>query len=141
MNVLPITSSPLLTLARQIPGVPDLGGLSGAVQSGATQVAPGTFEKLLAGQLPDGVQPVSLSGLSAGNAVGGGESFATHLIQDTRQLNARASQEVDALVKGEGGSVHNAMIAMEEASVSFQLLVEMRNKVVESLQELMRMQI
>ena len=31
------------------------------------------------------------------------------------------------------------MIAMQEASVAFQLMVQVRNKVVESYQELMRM--
>jgi flagellar hook-basal body complex protein FliE len=38
-------------------------------------------------------------------------------------------------------SLHQAMIAMEEASVSFQLMVEVRNRLLESYQELMRMQI
>jgi len=33
------------------------------------------------------------------------------------------------------------MIAMQEANVSFQLMVEVRNKLLESYQELMRMQI
>ena len=38
-------------------------------------------------------------------------------------------------------TMHQAMIAMEEASVSFQLMAEVRNKLLESYQELMRMQI
>jgi flagellar hook-basal body complex protein FliE len=33
------------------------------------------------------------------------------------------------------------MIASEEASISFQLMVEVRNKLLESYQELMRMQV
>jgi flagellar hook-basal body complex protein FliE len=33
------------------------------------------------------------------------------------------------------------MIAMQEASVSFQLMVEVRNKLLESYQELMKMQV
>jgi flagellar hook-basal body complex protein FliE len=42
-----------------------------------------------------------------------------------------------------GGNVplHQAVIAMEEANVSFQLMVEVRNKLLESYQEIMRMQI
>jgi flagellar hook-basal body complex protein FliE len=42
-----------------------------------------------------------------------------------------------------GGNVplHKAMIAVEEASVSFQLMVEVRNKLLDSYQELMRMQV
>jgi len=38
-------------------------------------------------------------------------------------------------------NLHQAMISMQEASVSFSLMVEVRNKLVESYQELMRMQI
>ena len=37
--------------------------------------------------------------------------------------------------------LHQAMIAMEEANVSLQLMVEVRNKLLESYQELMRMQV
>jgi flagellar hook-basal body complex protein FliE len=33
------------------------------------------------------------------------------------------------------------MISMEEASVSFQMMVEVRNKLLDSYQELMRMQV
>jgi len=35
--------------------------------------------------------------------------------------------------------LHQSVIAMQEASLSFSLMVEVRNKVVESYQELMRM--
>jgi flagellar hook-basal body complex protein FliE len=45
------------------------------------------------------------------------------------------------LQSGQNVSLHQTMIAMEEASVSFQLMVEVRNKVLESYQELMRMQV
>jgi flagellar hook-basal body complex protein FliE len=62
------------------------------------------------------------------------------MIEGTQSLHSKAGQAVQNVIKGDG-SLHSAMIAMEEASVSFQLLVEMRNKVVDSLQELMRMQI
>jgi flagellar hook-basal body complex protein FliE len=37
--------------------------------------------------------------------------------------------------------LHRVMIATEEASVSFQLMVEVRNKLLEAYQELMRMQV
>ena len=38
-------------------------------------------------------------------------------------------------------NLHQAMISMQEASVAFTLMVEVRNKLVESYQELMRMQV
>jgi flagellar hook-basal body complex protein FliE len=56
-----------------------------------------------------------------------------------RQLNAAG--KVRNLLGGQEVSLHETMIAMEEASLSFQLMVEVRNKLLESYQELMRMQI
>jgi flagellar hook-basal body complex protein FliE len=40
---------------------------------------------------------------------------------------------------GESDNIHRSMIAMQEAGLAFNLLVEVRNKLVESYQELMRM--
>ncbi|MSU61738.1 MAG: flagellar hook-basal body complex protein FliE [Pedosphaera sp.] len=60
------------------------------------------------------------------------------------EVNAKqisAGEAVKGLLSGQGVSMHQAMIAMEEASVSFQLMAEVRNKLLESYQELMRMQI
>jgi flagellar hook-basal body complex protein FliE len=45
------------------------------------------------------------------------------------------------LQSGQTTSLHQAVISMEEANISFQLMVEVRNKLLESYQELMRMQI
>jgi flagellar hook-basal body complex protein FliE len=66
--------------------------------------------------------------------------FVVDMVNDVQKLQTRATTSAQSAIQG-NGSLHQAMIAMEEASVSFQMLVEMRNKVVESLQELMRMQI
>ena len=71
-------------------------------------------------------------------------SFADMLgqmVQDVNAKHATASQAVSGVIAGENVPLHQAMVAMEEASVSFQLMVEVRNKLVESYQELMRMQI
>jgi flagellar hook-basal body complex protein FliE len=42
---------------------------------------------------------------------------------------------------GESDQLHTSVIAMQEASVAFSMMVEVRNKLVESYQELMRMQV
>jgi flagellar hook-basal body complex protein FliE len=42
---------------------------------------------------------------------------------------------------GESDQLHQSVIAMQEASVAFSLMVEVRNKLVESYQELMRLQV
>ena len=69
-----------------------------------------------------------------------GASFSDMLGQMVREVNAK-QVAAGGLLAGENVPLHQVMIAMEEASVSFQLMVEVRNKLVESYQELMRMQI
>ena len=73
-----------------------------------------------------------------------GASFSDVLGNMVREVSAKqsaASSAVEGVMAGENVPLHQAMIAMEEASVSFQLMVEVRNKLLESYQELMRMQI
>lgn len=45
------------------------------------------------------------------------------------------------VLMGDTDQLHQSVIAMQEASVAFGLMVEVRNKLVESYQELMRMQV
>jgi flagellar hook-basal body complex protein FliE len=73
-----------------------------------------------------------------------GDSFATMLGRTLSDINARqntATQTVNALQSGQNVPLHQAVIAMEEASISFQLMVEVRNRLLESYQEIMRMSI
>ncbi len=53
----------------------------------------------------------------------------------------QADMEVRKLALGEEGDLHRVMIALEDARMSLSLMVQVRNRVVESYQELMRMQI
>ena len=85
---------------------------------------------------PGKIEGMPGSGLSAQPA----GSFADMLGRFVGDVNA-SQQNAAAAVNGlQGGNVplHQAMIAMEEANVSFQLMVEVRNKLLESYQELMR---
>src|SRR4051812_39257146 len=53
-----------------------------------------------------------------------------------------ASQAITRKVlMGETDQLHQSVIAMQEAGVAFSMMVEVRNKLVESYQELMRMQV
>lgn len=73
-----------------------------------------------------------------------GDSFAGVLKKMVSDVNAKqfaAADTVAAMQAGQNVPLHQAVIAMEEASVSFQLMVEVRNKLLESYQEIMRMQI
>ena len=70
-------------------------------------------------------------------------SFSALLGKMVSEVNAQqqsSSQSISALQSGANVPLHQAVISMEEASVSFQLMVEVRNRLLESYQEIMRMQ-
>ncbi len=56
------------------------------------------------------------------------------------KMKTAASEQAKVLT-GETNNLHQAMIAMQEAGTAFSLMVEVRNKLVESYQEIMRMQV
>ncbi len=70
-------------------------------------------------------------------------NFAKQLqnaIQEVDNLKAETGEMVEGMVSGEVTEVHDVMIAAKEASLAFDLLLEVRNKLLESYQEIMRMQ-
>ena len=72
------------------------------------------------------------------------DSFASLLGQFVGDVNAKqtaARDTVNGLLSGQNVSLHQAMISVQEANTSFQLMVAVRNKLLDSYQELMRMQI
>ena len=52
-----------------------------------------------------------------------------------------ASQKVDQLLNGESEDLHNVLLATQKAELAFELFQQVRNKVVQAYQEVMRMQI
>jgi len=58
---------------------------------------------------------------------------------DSKQATSQALTR--QVLLGDSGQLHQSVIAMQEASVAFSMMVEVRNKLVESYQELMRMQV
>jgi flagellar hook-basal body complex protein FliE len=84
--------------------------------------------------------PVSAPTAAAGTAK---SSFSTMVAQGLEQLQATQSTSDDLAVKATTGDltdIHNYMIAANEATVSTQLTVAVRNKAVEAFTEIMRMQ-
>ena len=69
------------------------------------------------------------------------DGFLGNMVSDVSAKQAAAGEAVKDVMAGGNMPLHKAMIAVQEASVSFQLMVEVRNKLLESYQELMRMQV
>jgi len=68
-------------------------------------------------------------------------SLLERLVDTVDDKQKTAKTEAMDLMMGRSDNLHQTMIAMQESSVAFSLLVETRNKVVEGYQELMRMQV
>ena len=73
-----------------------------------------------------------------------GASFSDMLkdaIGSVDQASKTADQQVEDVVSGKSENVHEVMISLQKAQLSFQLMLEIRNKALETYQELSRMQI
>jgi flagellar hook-basal body complex protein FliE len=94
---------------------------------------------------PGGINPLEIpQPLRAPVSTDGPQSFEGvlgRLVQEVNEKQIASQAAVRGLMAGEDIPLHRVMIAAEEASVSFQLMVEVRNKLLEAYQELMRMQV
>ena len=62
-------------------------------------------------------------------------------VQSVNDLQTKAGNAETSFLKGEITDVHQVMIAVEEASVAFELLMEIRNKLLDSYQQIIRMSV
>ena len=62
-------------------------------------------------------------------------------VQSVDDMQKVSETGVENILAGKAENIHEVMISMQKAQLSFQLMVEMRNKAVETYQELSRMQI
>lgn len=72
------------------------------------------------------------------------KSFASYLSDSLEQVNqsqAESAKLNEKFVAGQIQDVHQVMIASQKASLTLQLTMQVRNKVIESYQEIMRMPI
>ena len=68
-------------------------------------------------------------------------AFLKDALNKVNEQQVQTDQLTEKLVKGENVDLHQVMIAAQKASISLQLALEVRNKVIEAYQEMMRMQI
>lgn len=98
---------------------------------------------------PQSIDPnKGLSGKTQSNEAGGtGKSAVTFgdlLVDKINEANSAikvADSEVQNLVAGRTKNIHGAMIALEKADVSFKMLMQVRNKMIDAYREIMRMQV
>ena len=80
----------------------------------------------------------------ASSAGASGETFVGTLKDALAKINEAQSQadvSVQSLLTGHSTNLHETMIALQKADVSFQLMLQVRNKIVGAYEEIMRMQL
>lgn len=74
----------------------------------------------------------------------GGADFSAWLSQQVDVLNRQlidSDNQLRALAVGEVENLHQVMMSLEKAKLSFELSMQVRNKLLEAYQDIMRMQI
>ncbi len=69
------------------------------------------------------------------------QKILTGSIDKLESLNNDASDAVQKFMTGENEELHTAVLATQKASLAFELGLQVRNKVVDAYQEVMKMQI
>ncbi len=63
------------------------------------------------------------------------------LIKETDQQQIQAQDGVRQLITGEADSIHDVVLTTSRADLAFRLMMEIRNRLIASYQEVMRMQV
>jgi flagellar hook-basal body complex protein FliE len=89
--------------------------------------------------LPQGELGLGASGMATRQAAASGESEFMKTLHNAMdqvgQLQSEADGKVAQLLTGNGQDVHSAMIAVEKASLAFQMMLQVRNKIVAAYQQ------
>ena len=103
------------------------------------------MDPLNLGQLPslDALTQASQKSAPSGQASTEGTKFSDILQQAMQEVNEAqhtSEQEARNLISGNSTDMHTAILAVQKADVSFQMMMAVRSKLVSAYQEVMRMQ-
>lgn len=88
-------------------------------------------------------KPIGFDKKEIGDSKIEGKGFGEVLkdsIKKVNDLQLEADEAIKSFAKGETKEVHETMIAVQKADISFKMMMQIRNKIVEAYQEVMRMQ-
>ena len=96
------------------------------------------------GQINPNLQVPEIARPRAAGKSEDGASFGDVLkdaISTVNELQKQSDHEIQKLMTGETEDLHTTMIAVQKADLSFQMMMQVRNKIVQAYQEIMRMQV
>jgi flagellar hook-basal body complex protein FliE len=90
------------------------------------------------------LQEISLAPQSLQATAAGGTGFADWIARETAAASGKlvnAERNLQRLAAGDTSNLHQTMIALEDARLTFQLFVQVRNHLLDGYQEILRMQV
>ncbi len=96
----------------------------------------GDVQSMLSQMSPD-ISP----GKSAKDATTSFEQTLDGFVNNVNDLQNKANDAIDKMASGQAADVHEVKIAMEKAKVSFDLLQQVRNKMLDAYKQIMQMQV
>ncbi|MEW6326858.1 MAG: flagellar hook-basal body complex protein FliE [Thermodesulfobacteriota bacterium] len=72
-----------------------------------------------------------------------GASFGDQLkkyLSEVNELQQVADKKVEELASGQNANLHETLVTMEKANISFRMMMQIRNKIISAYEEVMRMQ-
>lgn len=72
---------------------------------------------------------------------GGFGGLLNQLLANNQQANAAADAAIQDLATGQAQDLHTVTLALAQADLSFRMILEIRNRVSDALQEITRMQV
>ena len=91
---------------------------------------------------PSSIQPIAPIEIGGAAPASGGDfqNVLQGAIDQVEGANNNANQSVQNFLSGDGEDLHSTVLAVQRASLEFDMLMQVRNKVVSAYQEVMRMQ-
>lgn len=91
--------------------------------------------------LPQTVLPASLESTDPAGRPGGFAKILTQAVDRVELSQTAADQAVNRFLTGEGDDLHGTALSVQRAELEFTMMLQVRNKVVQAYQEIMRMQV
>jgi flagellar hook-basal body complex protein FliE len=93
---------------------------------------------------PSSIQPIrtplEIGGAAPSTSGGEFSNILQGAIDQVEGASNNANQSVQQFLSGDGEDLHSTVLAVQRASLEFDMLMQVRNKVVSAYQEVMRMQ-
>lgn len=84
--------------------------------------------------------PAAIEAPGQGSRPGAFQSALQDAIRNVEDFRRSADKGVEAFLSGENEELHQTVLATQRAELAFELFLQVRNKVVQAYQEIMRMQ-